>query len=669
MIPSLRRPVSLLLLLASFPCLGASAPANDAWRRQVQDVWVPRAREALHQFDELSKAQLGQTLERRPTVKLATSERDVNGQEGVALAPVLSRGMDLKDLYEQSVRVPVRAYTLALEQQLAGQNAARVAPWLRAGVAELMADLVIDRMALPMGARDWRADADVALRNRPDMPLPATIAAAPEIAKDGATLAAYMVVQLQERSGTHFFAALDAYLQAAAGATFDADAAFKQAFGFTQAEHAAYCDKQLAALRAQVRVHRAPPVKAGGAGTNAPVPGAAQGASASPSVAAPAVVATPAVLPSAAAREAYARYQRARAPKAFAVSMRGQWGWAQDDSDAMADALRQCGLRDAVNCRLYAVDNEVQPQPPVGEIVVQMSGHAHDAWASEVGAKWLDVVRQSSAQFNQLLKNDMGVSLDQDIRIYIATDHDDYAQVLHTDMKMLTEAANDHAEVSGGLSNSRGQIAVLIRESLDERARNERAVKVPLHELTHALQKQLAAGYAGFPAPQWMREGSADLIAYHLARNVNAPGASDISEAIWADRCIAWYKKRGRKLDADEVFAARGPQWLAMMKEKRGPYQMAGLMMIRLKQLAGERFFRGLVEYFQRAGQVGQVERSVFAESFGIEPDAFLADFKEWAARSPSIESVPRAQPSDSAAPARANEGASSAAGQGAAPI
>ena len=87
-----------------------------------------------------------------------------------------------------------------------------------------------------------------------------------------------------------------------------------------------------------------------------------------------------------------------------------------------------------------------------------------------------------------------------------------------------------------------------------------------------------------------------------------------------------------RRRTPDEVATARPADWTRLMKERRGPYQMAGLMSLYLQALCGERFLPAWVAYYRLAGQKGQSAAQAFEQSFGLGEAEFLADFKRWLA-------------------------------------
>jgi len=265
---------------------------------------------------------------------------------------------------------------------------------------------------------------------------------------------------------------------------------------------------------------------------------------------------------------------------------------------------------------------------------VQMGGYVYDDFARQVERDWLGLVRQASAQFDRLVNDVLKVRLVRDARIYVAAGVSDYEQILREDMRMPVERAELQGEVSGGLSNSRGQIALKFTPRQNRAAAYDMAVKTTLHELTHELQKQLDNRHAGFSPPAWLREGTADLMAYLLAPQVRINDAEAEALRNWRERNLNWWRTGNKTgLQAEDMVDVAPSGWTRMMKEKRGNYQMAGLMSMYLQAITGERFLPSWVAYYRLAGQKGQKAAAAFEQAFGLSEAEFHADFKRWLAQ------------------------------------
>ena len=333
-------------------------------------------------------------------------------------------------------------------------------------------------------------------------------------------------------------------------------------------------------------------------------------------------------------REGLAAFLAAAPPRAIAFAPDGHWGLGTGSPRAIDRAVQACKSGGSGACRVVAVDEQLVPDPGRAFVAVQMGGYADDAFSAEVAKQWLPVVRSATSQFDHLVNEVLQVQLGRDVHVYIGAGVEDYEQVLAGDMHMRAERANLEGEVSGGLSNSRGQIALKFTPKLKPAALYERAVKTPLHELTHELQKQLGANYAGFRPPIWMIEGTADLMAFTLARDLQVSDVEARPLRDWRERNLTWWRRGNTTgLQADDLVGVTHARWLQMMKEKRGCYQMAGLMSMYLQSLGGEHFLQSWVAYFRSAGVRGQDADAAFMQAFGMSEVAFVADFKRWLAQ------------------------------------
>ena len=274
--------------------------------------------------------------------------------------------------------------------------------------------------------------------------------------------------------------------------------------------------------------------------------------------------------------------------------------------------------------------------PPASEarITVQMGGHVDDEFAQAVQREWLPVVRQAADQFDDLVRQSLRLRLRKDVHIYVAAGKGDYEQVLTQDMGGRASTAGLHAQVTGGLTNRRDQIAIKFEAGASLQANVRQSVRTTLHELTHELQLQVGFGYYGFTPPEWMTEGSADLMAYLLEDRVQLAGLARTALPNWRLQCLDWYRKyNSSKLEPDDIVDVSNADWLRMTSERRGNYPMAGLMAMYLQAIKGDEFLQDWVRYYLQAGQQNLREGAAFEQSFGISERDFLADFKRWLAQ------------------------------------
>ncbi|MDB5802676.1 MAG: hypothetical protein JWL63_3615 [Rhodocyclales bacterium] len=519
-------------------------------------------------------------------------------------------------LYGLTMRQPVRAYMLAFQQELAGGHADSIPAWLREGSANLVANAVMDQLHLEIGTWVWRAGDDAAIRAvKESIDSAAMLSSAVHREKSANFLpvADMMVEYLKGTMGDRFYPALAGYFRAAAAPGFQADAAFQANFGMSMDAFMQGAVAQLTRIRVEVRQH------------NRAVPLALEGTDISDSSRFP--------LEEESARKALEQYRLKRSPKALALSTRGSWAYASDQADAMDQALEVCRISDAVSCQLYAVDNTIVYQAALKDaagIEAIMIDSRHDIWSQRVAETWLPVVKQSVDNFNRLLKDHLGGALNDSVRIYVTANIDDYETILHKEMKVFAAEAADGAHLSAGISDSRGQIALVFPMDLDPSRLVERATRVPLHELTHEVQGQLSKRYRGFKPSKWIQEGTANYFAFNIVKDLPVQGASQFSPDTWRRECIAWYKDGGWHVSPEDAFTTSDTEWVKMMSYRKGPYEMAGLMTMHLASVLGERFYPAWVKYFTLAGQRGQQEPEAFQQSFGMSKAEYLASLDRW---------------------------------------
>lgn len=265
-------------------------------------------------------------------------------------------------------------------------------------------------------------------------------------------------------------------------------------------------------------------------------------------------------------------------------------------------------------------------------IHVRMGGYVKDGFAASVEQNSLPLVRQATLRFDELVHELWHVQLEHDVTVYLAAGAEDYQQVLAQDMHTRAEIAEVESEVSGGMSNRRGQIAIKFDSKSNLNKLNERAVRTTMHELTHQIQYQLAEGKSGFRPPHWMMEGPAKLIEYLFSEQMLMDGSEPERAYAWRQISLKWWRTGNKTglMPEDLVHAGTGPDWLKMMKEHRGNYEMASLMMMYLKAVSGESFFSDLAHYYRLSGHAGQNHQTAFQASFGLSESDFLADFKQW---------------------------------------
>lgn len=602
--------IQLLPALLGLAAFSAQAEVNvqftggeDRWSQQVAGQMLPRSRDALGALEALAQKQYGVKLNGRLNLLLqATPRASVPAGAATATVTRVEAGMAEAELRERALLLPLRQGMQSVVDELTAGRAALLPGWLSWGLTESVARQIVADLKLPV-LPAYAAEPPI---NRPEGAArrAAEIVQELQLQRQQQRLSLAAVEALRQRLGEDFHPRMKAYLRAAALDGFDANASFEQQFGLKPAELSGL---MAASPASQQEANPDKPLALAQIDTSQDTPERQQ---------------------------AWAAFIKAAKPRALAMSSDGSWGLGAQTQRPVDKALDACKAQGGSNCRLLALDDEVVARPERAHVSVQMGGYVYDEFAQQVERDWLGLVRQASAQFDRLVNDVLKVSLVRDARIYVGGGVSDYEAILRDDMRMPAERAELQGEVSGGLSNSRGQIALKFTPRQSRAAAYDLAVKTTLHELTHELQKQLDNRHAGFSPPAWLREGTADLIAYLLAPQVRINDAEAEALRNWRERNLAWWRTGNKtNLQPAEMIDVEHSGWTRMMKEKRGNYQMAGLMSMYLQAINGERFLPSWVAYYRLAGQRGQSGRQAFEQCFGMTEAEFVADFKRWLAQ------------------------------------
>ncbi|MFN7835721.1 MAG: dienelactone hydrolase family protein [Burkholderiaceae bacterium] len=91
-------------------------------------------------------------------------------------------------------------------------------------------------------------------------------------------------------------------------------------------------------------------------------------------------------------RIAYSVFLKHKAPRAFALSDSGAWGWAAGDDESLQRALHNCNRYSKQACRLYAVDDEVvwrENSVAIQQAAVDPSSHMPPAINENAQRRWV----------------------------------------------------------------------------------------------------------------------------------------------------------------------------------------------------------------------------------------------------------------------------------------
>ncbi len=592
-------------------------PADDPSSALIREKWLPRTQDALQRFDQRMREALSVTPPHRPRVVLAASEKQYS-ELRKDLPQVYVANMDTyveSDLYERSVVDAVHAAAWQFFSSYAVDP--EVPAWLKDGLAWQQAYAVMDALQSDaLSSHDLLGIDRYAIRNNRYTLTYADVLADGRFVrqeKGFEYFSTLLVRLLQEQLGSRFEQAWPVYMRASKQPGFKHEQAFERAFGLSSAQFAALARDHFAALRTMKFEHAAP----------LPPLSTTRGADAVE------------FLPERkSTREAYARYLKLPTPRAFALSRRGAWVYFADNPDAVRRAMQDCISIDKVSCRLFSVDDymvadEQRSYEP--EFVLETG--AEEAWQAQLATRWMPAIKSSVGSLREVLRARMGVDFQAPMRIHVAGTRDAYARVLRENIRQEAAQANSTAEHSAGLSNQNGQMVLSMLQTDHEEYLWERAVTVTTHELVHEIQGQQKGAAEGFRTRRWLDEGTADQISNLATRAMPLGDAARYEIEDWRESCIVWYRLHGvRTTRPEDVWNVSYEQWLKLIADNKGPYEMSGLLVMHLESLLGDKYYPSLLKYWRLSGKKGQVETEAFKESFGLSPDEFLASSKRWLA-------------------------------------
>lgn len=249
----------------------------------------------------------------------------------------------------------------------------------------------------------------------------------------------------------------------------------------------------------------------------------------------------------------------------------------------------------------------------------------------------VEMVQKTVDVFNDILRIDIAVTLDRDVRVFVCPTRESYQQVLQRELGQSSAEAERISKVSGGFSRGQSNaVAVSFDLSIGGSAAY-RAYKTTAHELFHQLQYQLAGNNMG-KSFYWLKEGTADLIGAAVAEKV---GYQSLDK--WKLDQVNILRKAAAHVSPQEILITNLDQWTTLMERKQYPYEMSDLMVFYLMQQTGGAGYRAIADYYRLIGQ-GTSNDEAFERAFRIASPRMVAGFLVWfveaSAQSASIEII-----------------------------
>lgn len=224
-------------------------------------------------------------------------------------------------------------------------------------------------------------------------------------------------------------------------------------------------------------------------------------------------------------------------------------------------------------------------------------------------------VKNTISEFNAAFKDEAGITFDADVQVILVPSKERYTQLLRERGGFALEDASLSSEVTGGMSIPHKNLVLLY---LKDSIWMGRLRLITAHELTHVLQHQLATSSSSLGrAPRWLSEGMADWVAGVVSQRMGTK-----TMATWKDELLDSLAGSRKMLEPDEVARANLNEWNLWNKQKRRPYEYAGLMMLKLAERQDKSIFPNTASYF-RCLNGFSFESTCFRENFGVKEDEF----------------------------------------------
>lgn len=230
-------------------------------------------------------------------------------------------------------------------------------------------------------------------------------------------------------------------------------------------------------------------------------------------------------------------------------------------------------------------------------------------------------IRSAVDSFEQLLKNEMGASLTQDVSLYICPSRDSYLRVRQREFRETKDVAEKSDKVFGGVWYTSGHFGVIILDLSNPALRTgqDRVSSVGRQLFYQAIYQWAGDGFTS-KALQWLSEGTADLVASRV-------GEMCAYESVEKWKLDRFNVLRGAKRHVSpHDIAQRNPEaWLKFINDSRYPAEMADLMVFFLMKQKG---LPAIADYFAKVPAMSS--DLAFQKAFGMDMGQFLSDYQAW---------------------------------------
>ena len=230
-------------------------------------------------------------------------------------------------------------------------------------------------------------------------------------------------------------------------------------------------------------------------------------------------------------------------------------------------------------------------------------------------------IRAATAAFEQLLKEEMGTDLRQDVSLYICPDRDSYLRVRQREFREKKDVAEKADKTFGGVWYNQSGFGVIILDLSNPALKTgQDRVSSVGRQLFYQAIYQWAGDDFTKKALQWLAEGTADLVGSRVGEMT---GYESVEK--WKLDRFNTLRNLKRAVSPQEIVQRNPEAWLKFVNEGRHPGEVADLMVFFLMKQKG---LPAIASYFQKV-PVESSDRA-FEKAFGMEIGQFLSDYQAW---------------------------------------
>lgn len=230
-------------------------------------------------------------------------------------------------------------------------------------------------------------------------------------------------------------------------------------------------------------------------------------------------------------------------------------------------------------------------------------------------------IRSAAVAFEQLLKEEMGTELRQDVSLYICPDRDSYLRVRQREFREKKDVAEKADKTFGGVWYNQSGFGVIIMDLSNPALKTgQDRVSSVGRQLFYQAIYQWAGDDFTKKALQWLAEGTANLVGSRVGEMT---GYESVEK--WKLDRFNTLRNIKRAVSPQEIVQRNPESWLKFINEGRHPGEVADLMVFFLMKQKG---LPMIADYFQKV-PVESSDRS-FVKAFGMEMGQFLSDYQAW---------------------------------------